>query len=108
MSSDRGSDTDMIDVRSAAKLVDRHPETVRRWVWAGRLQARRQGNRLLLARADVEAVLASEGRSVSDLATWADRARELRRRAPRSSGASAASVVIAERAERANREIAGS
>jgi hypothetical protein len=45
---DRGAD--MIDVRCAAALVRRHPETVRRWVWSGRLAAQRQGNRLLMAR----------------------------------------------------------
>ncbi len=46
--SDQRTDAeDLLDVRRAAALAGRHPETVRRWVWSGRLAARRQGNRLL-------------------------------------------------------------
>jgi excisionase family DNA binding protein len=94
-------DADMIDVRSAAALVRRHPETVRRWVWSGRLPARRQGNRLLMARADVEAVAASEGNALTSLAAWADRARAARKTAgARVSGSSAAELVIEDRAQR--------
>jgi excisionase family DNA binding protein len=90
----------MIDVRGAAALVGRHPETVRRWVWSGRLTARRQGNRLLIARADVEA-LASKGRAPTSLAEWADRAHAAREGAGgRSSGSSAAELVIEDRARR--------
>jgi excisionase family DNA binding protein len=92
---------DMIDVRGAAALVGRHPETVRRWVWSGRLTASRQGNRLLIARADVEAVAASEGRGLTSLAAWADRARAAREgAAARGSGSSAAELVIEDRAQR--------
>lgn len=92
---------DMIDVRCAAALVRRHPETVRRWVWSGRLAAQRQGNRLLMARADVEAVAASEGRALTSLAAWADRARAAREATgARVSGSSAAELVIEDRAQR--------
>jgi len=92
---------DMIDVRSAAALVRRHPETVRRWVWSGRLAARREGNRLLMARADVEALVVSEGRALTSLSGWADRARAEREAAgARASGSSAAELVIEDRAHR--------
>ena len=74
--SNRGAE--MIDVRSAAALVRRHPETVRRWVWSGRLAAQRHGNRLLMARADVEALAASDGRALTSLAAWAERTRAAR------------------------------
>jgi len=91
----------MLDVRRAAALVGRHPETVRRWVWSGRLPARRQGNRLLIARADVEAVAASAGRPVTTLAAWADRARTAREAAgANGSGHSATDLVIEGRAHR--------
>lgn len=92
---------DLIDVRGAAALVGRHPETIRRWVWSGRLAARRQGRRLLMARADLEAVAASEGRTLASLAAWADRARAAREAAgTKGPGASAAELVIEDRAQR--------
>jgi excisionase family DNA binding protein len=92
---------DTIDVRGAAALVGRHPETIRRWVWSGRLAARRQGNRLLMARADVEALAASEGRALTSLAAWANRARAARESAgAKGSGSSAAELVIEDRAQR--------
>lgn len=40
----------MVDVREASRLAGRTPETVRRWVWSGRVDAVKQGNRLLLVR----------------------------------------------------------
>ncbi len=48
--------SEFLDVREAAAAVARTPETVRRWVWSGRLPAHRQGNRLLISRADLESV----------------------------------------------------
>lgn len=66
---------DFVDVRRAAALAGRHPETVRRWVWSGRLQARRRGNRLFVASDDVEALAGDKARTVISLATWAERAR---------------------------------
>lgn len=92
---------DMLDVRTAAALVHRNPETVRRWVWSGRLAARRRGRRILVARADVEALAGERTRSVVSLAEWAQRAQA----SPRHVGArrrarSAADLVLADRAQR--------
>ena len=100
--SDRETAADMLDVRRAAALVGRHPETVRRWVWSGRLDARRQGNRLLVSRADVEALAEGEGLGARSLAAWADCALA----AGAASGSrgrrrSAADLVIGDRALRA-------
>ena len=47
---------EVLDVREAAAFVDRTAETVRRWVWSGRVPAIRQGNRLFVARRDLEAL----------------------------------------------------
>ena len=92
---------EMIDVRGAATLLRRHPETVRRWVWSGRLAARREGNRLLVARADVEAIAAGEGSTQTSLAVWVDRARAARQAAGNSThGSSAATLVIEDRVQR--------
>ena len=41
---------EMVDVREAAQLAGRTPETIRRWVWSGRLSATRSGNKLLVPR----------------------------------------------------------
>src|ERR671918_1880137 len=91
---------DLIDVRRAATLVGRHPETIRRWVWSGRLVAHRRGNRLLLAQADVEALAGLDGAATS-LRQWAERA-QAARASMRASGSrrSAADLVIEDRALR--------
>lgn len=93
-------DADLIDVRGAAALVRRHPETVRRWVWSGRLAARRQGNRLLMTRREVEAIAAERG-ALTNLAAWSDRARAARTAAGATgSGSSAADLVMEDRMQR--------
>lgn len=85
----------------AQRRSGRHPETVRRWVWSGRLAARRQGNRLLVARTDVEA-MANQRMAVISLAEWADRSRAARQSAEAGgSGRSAAELVLEDRAYRA-------
>lgn len=46
-------DVVLIDVREASSIAGRTPETVRRWVWSGRLSASRDGRRMLVSRDDV-------------------------------------------------------
>lgn len=48
---------ELLDVREAAAYVGRTPETIRRWVWSGRLASVRRGNRLFLARRDLDALI---------------------------------------------------
>jgi hypothetical protein len=92
---------EMIDVHRAAALAGRHPETIRRWVWTGRLTARRAGNRLLVAPADVQALAGRDASADAGLAAWADRARAARQGAKATrSRASAADLVIEDRAGR--------
>lgn len=89
----------MLDVRRAAALTGRHPETIRRWVWSGRIAARRQGNRLLVARGDVEALAGSRPKAMT-LAAWSDRVRAAREAAGvEGSGRSAAHLVLEDRAD---------
>lgn len=99
--SDEAADrNERMDVGRAAVLVGRHPETIRRWVWSGRLAAHRRGNRLFVARAEVEALARQEG-SVISLAEWADRARAARASTVGpDTGTSAADLVIADRTRR--------
>lgn len=47
-----------LTVREAAKRVGRAEETVRRWIWSGKLPARKLGNVYRLLEQDVDAVAA--------------------------------------------------
>ena len=96
-------DPELVSVRHAADLVGRHPETVRRWVWSGRLAARREGNRLLVARDEVEALAAPRGRvAPPSLAAWAERAEAaLERGVSGEERRSAADLVLEDRRGRA-------
>jgi excisionase family DNA binding protein len=90
---------ELIDVARAAVLVGRHPETVRRWVWSGRLSAQRSGRRLLVARGEVQAMAGSD--TVPSLREWADRVRAARTSTGAAgSGRSAAELVIEDRRHR--------
>lgn len=94
---------EMVGVREAARLTRRTPETVRRWVWSGRLKATKQGNRLFVSRAAVAALAGPMSDSSdtaagqSTLAAWASRVRADR---TGTRGASAADLVWDDRAGR--------
>ncbi|HKW69036.1 MAG TPA: helix-turn-helix domain-containing protein [Candidatus Dormibacteraeota bacterium] len=57
------SDAGDLDVIAAAAVAGRSTETVRRWVWSGRLRARKRGNKLVIARADLDRLIGSSGMS---------------------------------------------
>lgn len=84
---------EVLAVREAAEYAGRTAETVRRWIWSGRLRARRQGNRLLVARRDLDVLLQAPAGSPLTLREWAAQL-------PRGEGSSAAELVLADRAER--------
>ena len=44
---------DLITVREAARIVGRTTETVRRWIWDGKLPAQKLGNQLFVHRPDL-------------------------------------------------------
>jgi excisionase family DNA binding protein len=92
------SPSDDLDVRAAARLAGRTTETIRRWVWSGRLSARKRGSRLLVSRDDVEALAGLRDGSLS-LGEWAAQA-ETAMRSRRRKGISAADLVIEERIRR--------
>jgi excisionase family DNA binding protein len=65
------SASDELDVVAAAAVAGRSTETVRRWVWSGRLRARKHGNKLLIARSDLDRLLGSSGIAAAmSLADW--------------------------------------
>lgn len=43
----------LITVREAAKQCGRNMETIRRWIWGGKLPAQKLGNQLFIKRADL-------------------------------------------------------
>ena len=93
------SSSDELDVKAAAALSGRTAETIRRWVWSGRLSARKRGNRLVVARADVEALAGRGERRPLSLGEWA-RLAEVAMRDRRGSHESAADLVMDERRRR--------
>lgn len=57
------SDEDaLMTVREVARACHRSEETVRRWIWSGKLRARKLGNQLFVARADLETLSRPAGR----------------------------------------------
>lgn len=90
---------DELDVKAAAQVAGRTAETIRRWVWSGRLAARKRGNRLIVARAEVEALAESSERPALSLGKWAKLA-EAALRTGSGPHESAADLVIEERRRR--------
>jgi excisionase family DNA binding protein len=91
---------DELDVIAAASVAGRSAETVRRWVWSGRLRAHKRGNKLLIDRSDLERLIkASAGRKSLTLAEWLQ---TLEQSALKSgaSARSAADLVLADRRAR--------
>jgi excisionase family DNA binding protein len=87
---------EMVDVHEAARLAGRTAETIRRWIWTGRLTSVKHGNKHLVAR-DAVVGLASTRESAWD--RWLARATATR---SGSIGASAADLVLEDRAERSH------
>jgi excisionase family DNA binding protein len=48
----RETKDDLISVREAARECQRNMETVRRWIWGGKLPAQKLGNQLFIKRSD--------------------------------------------------------
>ncbi|MBI2266709.1 MAG: helix-turn-helix domain-containing protein [Armatimonadetes bacterium] len=44
----------LLTIREAAARFERNPETVRRWIWSGRLPARKLGNQLFIRKNDLD------------------------------------------------------
>jgi excisionase family DNA binding protein len=90
---------EMVDVREAAELSRRTPETIRRWVWSGRLSAIKNGNKLFVRRSDVPTTHPPDPSAVPSLRDWADGLPSGRA----GTGASASDLVLEDRAERVGR-----
>ena len=92
----------MVDVREAAHLARRTPETIRRWVWSSRLGSVKQGNKLLVPRDEVLAIGGDQTTDVAGARTtlkaWVD---DVERTLPGGvADSSARDLVLADRAAR--------
>jgi excisionase family DNA binding protein len=91
---------DELDVIAAASVAGRSAETVRRWVWSGRLRAHKRGNKLLIDRSDLERLIkSSAGRQSLTLAEWLESLEQSALKAG-ASARSAADLVLADRRAR--------
>lgn len=97
---------DELDIRAAALLTGRSAETVRRWVWSGRLRARKRGKRLFVLRGDLEALAGTQGARHLSLSEWQAVANRVLRRS--GTGRSASDLVLADRRQRTRNGDAGS
>lgn len=49
---------DLMTVRDVARTCNRSEETVRRWIWSGKLRARKLGNQMFISKDDLAAMQA--------------------------------------------------
>jgi excisionase family DNA binding protein len=90
-----------ITVREAARRAHRSEETIRRWIWSGRLPARKRGNsyRIDIAYLDQIAIPpeSDPAKSGASLGGWLDDLDRWKQGLPTVAGASAADLVIEDR-----------
>ena len=96
---------DELDIRAAALFTGRSAETVRRWVWSGRLRARKRGKRLFVLRSDLEALADTHGTKHLSLIEWRAMANRILKRSR--TGRSASDLVLADRRQRSENYDAG-
>ncbi|MBI4288239.1 MAG: helix-turn-helix domain-containing protein [Chloroflexi bacterium] len=78
---------DLITVREAARAVGRTTETVRRWIWAGKLPAQKLGNQLFVRRADLALFVSTQqGRRSASQGDVLQRMKAIRERIARRIG----------------------
>jgi excisionase family DNA binding protein len=88
---------EMVDVQEAARLAHRTPETIRRWVWSGRVRSVKHGNKLLVVRSQVDRPV---GRATTDPTSLADWAAEVGGTFAGKRGSTARDLVLEDRAGR--------
>ena len=91
---------EMVDVHEAADLVRRTPETVRRWVWSGRIAAVKKGQKLFVSRQQLLVASGAQAPARSERLTLSAWAEELRQVPTSGSRATARELVLDDRAGR--------
>jgi len=72
-------DREYISVKEAAKECAKNPETIRRWIWSGKLPSQKLGNQLFIKRSDLSH-LQFGSRDTKKDEEWVIRAKALRNR----------------------------
>ncbi len=68
----------LMNVREAARECGRNTETIRRWIWAGKLPARKLGNQLFVKRSELQVLgLGCDETKAVDRPKFLERATEL-------------------------------
>ena len=71
---------ELMTVKEAAKESSRNMETVRRWIWSGKLPAQKLGNQLFIKRPDWETFLNNTNKEKDTRFRFIERAKALRER----------------------------
>jgi len=71
---------ELVTVREAARERGRNMETVRRWIWSGKLPAQKLGNQLFIKKSDWEIFLKGTNKQRDDRFNFIERATALRER----------------------------
>ena len=71
---------ELVSVKEAAKESGRNMETVRSWIWSGKLPAQKLGNQLFIKRSDWEIFLKDMNKQRDDRFRFIERATALRER----------------------------
>jgi excisionase family DNA binding protein len=68
----------LISVREAAIECGRNVETVRRWIWSGKLPAQKLGNQLFIKRSDLQASRLNDKVAKQKTSNWPKLIKEVR------------------------------
>ena len=71
---------ELVSVREASKESGRNTETVRRWIWSGKLPAQKLGNQLFIKKDDWQTFLKHINRQRDDRFKFIERATALQER----------------------------
>lgn len=94
----------MLDVHRVAAETHRSAETVRRWIWSGRLRAHKEGRKLVIARVDLDAMAGVRANPI-DLATWIREWDAMRAGKPIGRAQTAADLVLEDRRRRSEADL---
>lgn len=68
----------LISVREAAAEYGRNAETVRRWIWSGKLPAQKLGNQLFIKRSDLQALPRNRKDATQKTSNWPQLIKEMK------------------------------
>lgn len=71
---------ELVSVREASRESGRNTETVRRWIWSGKLPAQKLGNQLFIKRSALETFLKDANKQKGDRFRFIERAVALQER----------------------------